>query len=237
MTTSIPVEVQPPQHVREYIAMVMEGEYSADELRFVVYNDTTAYDWLLTEQSPAASSQGTPLVSDNKIFQLMKKHGVSGGLEQASTMNGANVAQAMLDMREKYEAELAMQKMKASIYWDTAESLGKKADELRAANAELERQLQEARAWQVVPDGWYDFNWNATIEPENPTLNKWSGYEVFRLQSNNAYQYVNLWSFGSLDTMAFNRGDTAICRLVQPASAPKGFPAAPGGDGGRDGEG
>jgi hypothetical protein len=43
----IPVEVQTPEHVREYVSMVLEGEYSTDELRFVVYNDTTAHDWLL----------------------------------------------------------------------------------------------------------------------------------------------------------------------------------------------
>lgn len=49
LATAYPVEVQPPQRVLEQIAIVMEGEYSADELRFVVYNDTTAYEWLLPE--------------------------------------------------------------------------------------------------------------------------------------------------------------------------------------------
>lgn len=51
----LPVEVQPPQHVREYIETVLEGEYTSDELRFVVYNDTQAHDWLnAIPQQPAA---------------------------------------------------------------------------------------------------------------------------------------------------------------------------------------
>lgn len=48
MNKPFPVEVQPPEHVREYVAMVLEGEFTADELRFVVYNDTQAHEWLPT---------------------------------------------------------------------------------------------------------------------------------------------------------------------------------------------
>lgn len=43
---AIPVEVQPPEHVREYVTMVMEGECGMDELRFVVYNDAERGEWL-----------------------------------------------------------------------------------------------------------------------------------------------------------------------------------------------
>lgn len=47
------IEVQPPAHVREHVALVMEGDYSADELRFVVYNDAQRDEWLQPEQEQA----------------------------------------------------------------------------------------------------------------------------------------------------------------------------------------
>jgi hypothetical protein len=40
------VEVQPPQHVREQVALEMDGEASAEELRFVLYNDADKGEWL-----------------------------------------------------------------------------------------------------------------------------------------------------------------------------------------------
>jgi transcriptional regulator with XRE-family HTH domain len=42
----VAVEVQPPQHVREYTVLEMEGDFSMDDLRFVVYNDTAKDEWL-----------------------------------------------------------------------------------------------------------------------------------------------------------------------------------------------
>jgi hypothetical protein len=52
------VEVQPPASVREQIALEMEGEYTIDELRFVVYNDVDKDTWLWDCRKFAGSPLG-----------------------------------------------------------------------------------------------------------------------------------------------------------------------------------
>lgn len=44
--TPFPVEVQPPQHVLEQIMLEMEGDYTLNSLRYVVYNDADKAEWL-----------------------------------------------------------------------------------------------------------------------------------------------------------------------------------------------
>lgn len=46
----LPVEVHPPQQVREAVIMQMDGEVDADALRFVVYNDTSKGEWLAARE-------------------------------------------------------------------------------------------------------------------------------------------------------------------------------------------
>ena len=49
ITVSFAVEVQPPQSVREQIALEFDGEVDMDDLRFVVYNDADKGAWLSKE--------------------------------------------------------------------------------------------------------------------------------------------------------------------------------------------
>lgn len=73
------VEVQPPQHVREYVETVLEGEYTSDELRFVLYNDTQAHDWLDATPQPAPAAPDTvfriPPLSEEIVTLKVENHG------------------------------------------------------------------------------------------------------------------------------------------------------------------
>lgn len=76
MNKPFPVEVQPPQHVREYVAMVLEGEFSQEELRFVVYNDVQGHEWL-----PAGSD-----VPVDDIERILREHDLVYGFRRESNL-------------------------------------------------------------------------------------------------------------------------------------------------------
>lgn len=139
------------------------------------------------------SGQVTPLVSDNRIFQLMKKHGLTvttlDGHANIEIMTGAGAAKAMLDLRDKYEVkftELARLLAESRQHEEALESTlhfaasytgiegracplckyenGKFIERCQMHKEVDELRAKVAEAWQPVPDGEYPMVENAEMD-------------------------------------------------------------------------
>lgn len=131
LATALPVEVQPPSSVREYVAMVMEGEYSADDLRFVVYNDVAKDEWLMPSDIDSLRSANAKVPQRDTHFKLTAQDNLE--------------AQYKVLLDRGYSGFEIAQHLARYAEAGTYNRLTAEIEKLKDANADLARLLAESR--------------------------------------------------------------------------------------------